>query len=135
MSSNLTSFSSVLACCIILFLFCKPAHAFGAGNIPKGSNLDEWVWKHGDIGDVLALVPVSFLTRRGFTKLDILRVYFGNWLRDYSQVIEIMPLSKIKEPTLRVIVSLIASTVPNGLLSLILIGFCAWLHGFWNRNR
>lgn len=98
-------YSSLFTFFIIVSILCiRPAHAFGAGNVPENSNLEGWVWKHGDIEDVLALVPVSFLTRYGFTKLDILRVYFGNWLRDYSQVIEIMPLSKIKEPTLRVIV-------------------------------
>lgn len=97
----------VIVIFIILGIFCtQPAHAFGAGNVPSNSSLKGWVWKHGDIEDVLALLPVSFVTRYGFTKLDILRVYFGNWLRDYSQLIDITALSKMKEPTLRVIVGL-----------------------------
>ncbi|KAF5009237.1 hypothetical protein FDECE_4530 [Fusarium decemcellulare] len=108
MASNLHTFSGMIACFIILSFLCKPAHAFGAGNVPDNLSMNTSVWKHGDIGDVLKLLPVSFLTNYGFTDMDILRVYFGNWLRDYSQVIDIMPLGKAKEPTLRAITGLVA---------------------------
>ena len=39
------------------------------------------------------------------TKLELNQVYFGNWLRDYSQLIDIRPLSVLPEPLLRAIVS------------------------------
>ena len=104
MTSSLHTFSGMIAFFIVLAFLCKPTHAFGAGNVPDNLSMNTSVWKHGDIGDVLKLLPISFLTKYGFTDLDILRVYFGNWLRDYSQVIDIMPLGKAKEPALRAIV-------------------------------
>jgi hypothetical protein len=52
--------------------------------MPENSALKGWAWKHGDVEEVLALVPVSFETNRGLRELDILPVYFGNWLRDFS---------------------------------------------------
>jgi hypothetical protein len=129
MTPNHSICPSLIVLFVMLSIFyIKPALAFGAGNVPSNSGLDGWVWKHGDIEDVLALLPVSFLTRYGFTKLDILRVYFGNWLRDYSQLIEIMPLSKMKEPTLRVIVSF--SCLAKRTLEVLLtmrIDFGAWI--------
>jgi len=60
--------SNVFVFLIIVSLLCKPVHAFGAGNIPGNSGMEGWAWKHGDIGDVLKFVPVSFLTGYGFTK-------------------------------------------------------------------
>lgn len=42
----------------------------------------------------------------GFTELERLQVYFGNWLRDYSQIIDIKLLSMgIPESLLRAVVS------------------------------
>lgn len=43
-----------------------------------------------DIEDTLLQL---FITRAGsgkkFSKLDVKRVYFGNWLRDYSQAVDV----------------------------------------------
>ncbi|KAG6879454.1 hypothetical protein C0992_002585, partial [Termitomyces sp. T32_za158] len=40
-----------------------------------------------------------------FTKSDVKKVYFGNWLRDYSQCMDIAGLSKLTADTLVLIVS------------------------------
>lgn len=86
-------------------LACLPsAYAFGAGNVPSFSFLEHKAFRHGDIEDVLAeLIKKSggFLGRGSkFGGLDIKRVYFGNWLRDYSQAMDIAGLSKLSKQTI-----------------------------------
>lgn len=98
--SQLAPFCALLLAC---FLF-SPVTAFGAGNIGEDSSLHHYQWRHGDISDVLLLLPVSFAEKYAFTKLEKLQVYFGNWLRDYSQVVDILPLVRVPEPLLRAIV-------------------------------
>lgn len=71
---------SILAA--ILFL-TSPAAAFGAGNIASISSIEGHNWRHGDIEDVLK--TVACLKGHKWTSMMIKRVYFGNWLRDYSQ--------------------------------------------------
>ena len=39
--------------------------------------------------------------------LDMKRVYFGNWLRDYSQIMDVKPLKSVPEEVLRAIVSIL----------------------------
>ncbi|KAG1869912.1 heterokaryon incompatibility protein HET-C [Suillus subluteus] len=89
-----------------IFSFClsnNGVHAFGAGNIP--SHLGT-----GDIEDTLADLikkgvggfALSSLIGKGpkFGGLDIKRVYFGNWLRDYSQAVDISTLKKVNLQTI-----------------------------------
>jgi len=38
-----------------------------------------------------------------FEKLDVKRVYFGNWLRDYSQAIDVGGLKQLPAETIRVL--------------------------------
>ncbi|BGP31871.1 hypothetical protein JCM10296v2_003649 [Rhodotorula toruloides] len=84
--------------------FLPSAHAFGAGNIPGYSFLEGKAFRHGDIEDALAeLIKKSGgILGRGskFGGLDIKRVYFGNWLRDYSQAMDIAGLSKLSKQTI-----------------------------------
>ncbi|MBW0484489.1 hypothetical protein O181_024204 [Austropuccinia psidii MF-1] len=95
---------------------CLPSvSAFGSGNIPAAAYLKGKAWRHGDIEDTLeglakvagesggAIVGAiasallgSAAGGRGkglfgkkFTSLDVKRIYFGNWLRDLSQVCDI----------------------------------------------
>lgn len=83
----------VLVCCV------EWSYAFGAGNIPSFSFIEGKAFRHGDIEDVLAeLVKSSagmFGMGKKFGGLDIKRIYFGNWLRDYSQAMDIAGLSKM----------------------------------------
>lgn len=64
------------------------AAAFGAGNIPSYSHQEGKAFRHGDLADTLsALLKKSgggvFSGKSKWGGLDIKRVYFGNWLRDY----------------------------------------------------
>ncbi|GAA5857550.1 hypothetical protein JCM8547_009336 [Rhodosporidiobolus lusitaniae] len=90
------------AVCIICLI--PSARAFGAGNIPAYSFLEGKAFRHGDIEDALAeLIKKSGgILGRGskFGGLDIKRVYFGNWLRDYSQAMDIAGLSKLSKQTI-----------------------------------
>lgn len=103
------SSSTNLVC--ILFVFLAAANtvsAFGAGEVPNGSAFKEFVWRHGDIVEVLRFLPISFITRETFTQLQRRQIYFGNWLRDFSQVVDTTCLENIPEPILRAIVSVLA---------------------------
>ncbi|KAI1323452.1 heterokaryon incompatibility Het-C [Xylariaceae sp. FL0255] len=101
---------SLLVLCLLLCLLCfaAPAAAFGAGEVPVSSEFKGYVWRHGDIGEVLQYLPVSFLTHHRFTQLERKQIYFGNWLRDFSQVIDTTCLENVPEPILRAIVSVMA---------------------------
>lgn len=87
---------------LVLLLCASFAHAFGAGNIPSISKIEGQNFRHGDIEDTLAMLAMTagggLLSKlRGgkkFDKMAIKRVYFGNWLRDYSQAIDIATLKQ-----------------------------------------
>ncbi|GAA5870617.1 hypothetical protein JCM3774_001704 [Rhodotorula dairenensis] len=95
---------TVLFALVCLFCLLPSAHAFGAGNIPSWGHLEGKAFRHGDIEDALAeLIKKSggFLNRGAkFGGLDVKRVYFGNWLRDYSQAMDIAGLSKLSKQTI-----------------------------------
>jgi hypothetical protein len=68
-------------------------------------------FRHGDIEDTLAELgkkaaggfALSSLMGKGGSKfggLDVKRVYFGNWLRDYSQAVDIAGLKKLQLQTI-----------------------------------
>jgi hypothetical protein len=88
-------------------LFVSPVLAFGAGEVPDSSPWDGYVWRHGDITKVLSVLPVSFVTKYAFTKMQVRQVYFGNWLRDYSQLLDTKLISEVHESVLRGIVSVL----------------------------
>ncbi|KUI73935.1 hypothetical protein VM1G_09645 [Cytospora mali] len=93
---------------VCLLLFASPVSAFGAGEVPAGSEFKGFVWRHGDLAEVLKYLPSSFITGYRFTKLQRKQIYFGNWLRDFSQVIDTTCLENVPEPILRAIVSVMA---------------------------
>ncbi|KIL59439.1 hypothetical protein M378DRAFT_26963 [Amanita muscaria Koide BX008] len=96
-------FTTVL---ILLFLLFPSALAFGAGNIPSFSYVEGKAFRHGDIEDALSELikhsssgfALASLISKGskFSGLDVKRVYFGNWLRDYSQAVDIAGLKKLQ---------------------------------------
>jgi hypothetical protein len=88
-------------------LLASPALAFGAGEVPDSSDWDGYVWRHGDIEKILAFLPVSFISNFAFTKMQARQVYFGNWLRDYSQLLDTKLLGQAHESVLRGIVSVL----------------------------
>ncbi|TGJ87994.1 hypothetical protein E0Z10_g719 [Xylaria hypoxylon] len=98
----------LLLCLVLCLLILVPqASAFGAGEVPTGSDFKGYVWRHGDIGEVLQFLPSSFITNHRFTQLERKQIYFGNWLRDFSQVIDTTLLENVPEPILRAIVSVL----------------------------
>ncbi|KAA1472452.1 Het-C-domain-containing protein [Dentipellis sp. KUC8613] len=98
---------------VVILVVCLPGHgvlAFGAGNIPSYAYMEGRAFRHGDIEDVLSEIAkksggfaLGALIGKGgskFSGLDVKRVYFGNWLRDYSQAVDITGLKKLPLQTI-----------------------------------
>ncbi|WPH04493.1 heterokaryon incompatibility Het-C [Acrodontium crateriforme] len=101
---NFTAF--LLVCLIALVLLPSPVAAFGAGNIASISAIEGHNWRHGDIEDLLE--TVAFIKGHKWTSMMIKRAYFGNWLRDYSQALDVGTLKGVQADTLRVLVWILA---------------------------
>ncbi|KAJ8480697.1 hypothetical protein ONZ51_g6470 [Trametes cubensis] len=121
--------TTLLVLTVILVLLPSETYAFGAGDIPDFAYLNGKAFRHGDIEDILTELAKSVGHAGGgggllgiaqsvlgaatggsgakFTKEDVKRVYFGNWLRDYSQCMDIAGLSKLSADTLVLIVSVL----------------------------
>lgn len=79
-----------LAAVVLLIFWVRPTHAFGAGNIASMAKIEGQNWRHGDIEDtLLTLLMTRASGGKKFSKMDVKRVYFGNWLRDYSQAVDV----------------------------------------------
>ncbi|KAJ7892896.1 heterokaryon incompatibility protein HET-C [Mycena olivaceomarginata] len=79
---------------LVLFFVCLSSsgvYAFGAGNIPSFAYMEGRAFRHGDIHALQGLQVGG---------IDIKRVYFGNWLRDYSQAMDIATLKKVPVQTI-----------------------------------
>ncbi|PQE28026.1 Heterokaryon incompatibility Het-C protein [Rutstroemia sp. NJR-2017a WRK4] len=98
------SSSTLLISFAVLLLLASPAHAFGAGNIASVSKVEGLNWRHGDIEDTLLTL---FMSRgaggRKFDKMMVARVYFGNWLRDYSQAIDVGTVKYVSAEAIRIL--------------------------------
>ena len=92
----------IMVLCVILILLPSPAAAFGAGNIASISKIEGSNFRHGDIEDTLQ--QIAFLHGRRWTSKYIKRVYFGNWLRDYSQAVDVGSLKGVQKDAVRIIV-------------------------------
>jgi hypothetical protein len=103
MASFRISFLLVLA---TLLLLSSPVSCFGAGNIASLSKIEGKNWRHGDIEDMLK--TVAFLRGHKWTSMMIKRVYFGNWLRDYSQAVDVGTLKGVQAGTIRILVWVLA---------------------------
>ncbi|KAL0066565.1 hypothetical protein AAF712_006368 [Marasmius tenuissimus] len=132
---NITTTLLILA--VVLVVLPTETYAFGAGDIPDFAYLNDKAYRHGDIENVLAeLVKSAGGAATGggllgfakkvldkssggskFDRGDIKRVYFGNWLRDYSQAstsshesrpaMDIAGLTKLSADTLVLILSVL----------------------------
>ncbi|RPD82107.1 heterokaryon incompatibility Het-C [Lentinus tigrinus ALCF2SS1-7] len=122
--------TTLLVLTVLLVLLPSETYAFGAGDIPDFAYLNGKAFRHGDIENILSELAKSVGHAGGgggllglaqsvlsaaasggggatFTKEDVKRVYFGNWLRDYSQAMDIAGLSKLSADTLVLIVSVL----------------------------
>ncbi|KAI4229501.1 MAG: hypothetical protein L6R36_000765 [Xanthoria steineri] len=98
-----SSFSGlVLVLTVLLLSQAAPAAAFGAGNIASISKIEGRNWRHGDIEDMLK--TIAFIKGHKWTSMMVKRVYFGNWLRDYSQAVDVGTLKGIQSATIRILV-------------------------------
>ncbi|KAI1488857.1 heterokaryon incompatibility Het-C [Biscogniauxia mediterranea] len=96
---------------LVLILMPTKAAAFGAGNIPSIAQVEGHNWRHGDIEDMLK--TLAFLHGKKWTTLLVQRTYFGNWLRDYSQAVDVASLKGANADTIRVLVWVL-SFLANG---------------------
>ncbi|KAB8342821.1 hypothetical protein FH972_022419 [Carpinus fangiana] len=92
----------LLVACVLLVALPSPAAAFGAGNIASISKVEGHNWRHGDIEDMLK--TVAFLKGHKWSSMMIKRVYFGNWLRDYSQAVDVGTLKGVQAGAIRILV-------------------------------
>ncbi|KAJ5587104.1 uncharacterized protein N7459_002869 [Penicillium hispanicum] len=99
--SLLRAGSPTLLVCLLLVLLPQ-VHAFGAGNIASISAIEGKNWRHGDIEDMLK--TIAFIAGHKWTSTMIKRVYFGNWLRDYSQAMDVGTLKSLPADTIRILV-------------------------------
>ncbi|TQS35062.1 hypothetical protein Golomagni_04528 [Golovinomyces magnicellulatus] len=98
-----SNFVQVLICALLL-LNASPVIAFGAGNIASVSKIEGVNWRHGDIEDTLfSLLMARVAGGKKFDKLSVSRVYFGNWLRDYSQAIDVGTVKYVSAEAIRVL--------------------------------
>ncbi|KAK6434109.1 hypothetical protein LTR95_009711, partial [Oleoguttula sp. CCFEE 5521] len=89
---------------ITLILLARPANAFGAGNIASTAKIEGQNWRHGDIEDtLLTLLTAHVMGGKKFSKLDVKRVYFGNWLRDYSQAVDVGTVKYVSAEAIRLL--------------------------------
>ncbi|OAA62667.1 nima-interacting protein [Niveomyces insectorum RCEF 264] len=93
----------LLGLCVFLLLV-RRVHAFGAGNIAGISKVEGQNWRHGDIEDtLLTLLMARAAGGKRFDKLTVSRVYFGNWLRDYSQAIDVATVKSVSAEAIRLL--------------------------------
>ncbi|KAL3425064.1 Translation initiation factor IF-2 [Phlyctema vagabunda] len=98
------SLSTALLTLALLVVLARPAHAFGAGNIASVAKIEGSNWRHGDIEDtLLTLVMSRAAGGKKFNKLNVARVYFGNWLRDYSQAIDVGTVKYVSAEAIRIL--------------------------------
>lgn len=50
------------------------------------------------------LATIAFLRGKKWTSMLVKRTYFGNWLRDYSQAVDVGSLKGANAATIRVLV-------------------------------
>ncbi|EPS35565.1 hypothetical protein H072_11066 [Dactylellina haptotyla CBS 200.50] len=90
---------------LVVLVFCtRPTLAFGAGNVAGVSKVEGVNWRHGDIEDtLLTIVLARAMGGKKFDKLAVSRVYFGNWLRDYSQAIDVGTVKAVSSEAIRLL--------------------------------
>lgn len=98
-------FTLVAATFVLFLAFARPAAAFGAGNIASLSRIEGQNFRHGDIEDVLlSMIMARAAGGKKFGKLDVLRIYFGNWLRDYSQAVDVGTVKYVSAEAIRLLI-------------------------------
>ncbi|KAI6809402.1 heterokaryon incompatibility Het-C [Hortaea werneckii] len=100
------NFTFLLLVLVALAFLASPTAAFGAGNISSLSKIEGHNWRHGDLEDLLK--TVAFIRGQKWTSMMVKRAYFGNWLRDYSQAVDVGTLKGVQADTIRVLLWVLA---------------------------
>ncbi|KAF2112128.1 heterokaryon incompatibility protein Het-C-domain-containing protein [Lophiotrema nucula] len=104
---KLTAGHILLPCLVLLVFWARPTSAFGAGNIASLAKIEGQNWRHGDIEDTLLNLLMSSRTGKKFSKMDVKRVYFGNWLLlstgDYSQAVDVGTVKSVSAEAIRIL--------------------------------
>ncbi|KAL9000193.1 MAG: hypothetical protein Q9169_001095 [Polycauliona sp. 2 TL-2023] len=104
MSFSTPSLTFVLSCALLVAVLSSPVAAFGAGNIASIAKIEGQNWRHGDIEDTLLNILMSRAAGgKKFSKMDVKRVYFGNWLRDYSQAVDVGTVKYVSAEAIRIL--------------------------------
>jgi hypothetical protein len=82
-------------------LLATPANAFGAGYVSRGSGLKGLNFRHGDIASAIYFLATA-------KPLLLRRIYFGNWMRDFNQILDAKAITLVPEPILRALVSVLS---------------------------
>ncbi|KAN0062170.1 hypothetical protein ACQY0O_005528 [Thecaphora frezii] len=91
---------------LVVVACASPAAAFGSGQVSEASGVFGRNFLHGDVEGILtelvkttagagilgAIFSGAKQSGKKFTKDDVARVYFGNWLRDLSQAVDVAAL-------------------------------------------
>lgn len=59
------------------------------------------------------LASLAFLHSKKWSSMNIKRVYFGNWLRDYSQAVDVGSLKGVNAATIRILVRLLPQLITS----------------------
>ncbi|KAL8718663.1 MAG: hypothetical protein Q9225_004229 [Loekoesia sp. 1 TL-2023] len=104
MPSFTPSLTLVFSCFLLVAVLSPTVSAFGAGNIASIARIEGQNWRHGDIEDTLLNLLISRAAGgKKFSKLDVKRVYFGNWLRDYSQAVDVGTVKYVSAEAIRIL--------------------------------
>ena len=75
-----------------------------AVDISDGADQKRSIGRHGDIEDaLLTLAMARAMGHKKFNKIMVSRVYFGNWLRDYSQAIDVGTVKSVSAEAIRLL--------------------------------
>ena len=99
--SPFSALSLPLLITITLLFLANPVAAFGAGYVSSGSQAKGTNFRHGDIA---LAIPLFATANRRLVK----QIYFGNWLRDFSQLLDRTSLSLVPRPVLKALVAIFA---------------------------
>ncbi|KAL9030679.1 MAG: hypothetical protein Q9196_001224 [Gyalolechia fulgens] len=104
MPSSAPSWTLMLSCIVLVAVLSPTVSAFGAGNIASIARIEGQNWRHGDIEDTLLSILMSRAAGGNkFSKMDVKRVYFGNWLRDYSQAVDVGTVKYVSAEAIRIL--------------------------------
>ena len=82
-------------------ILASPVDAFGAGYVARGSARKGLNFRHGDIANAIYILATA-------DSRVVRTIYFGNWMRDFSQLLDKRSVELVPEPILRALVAVLA---------------------------